>query len=706
MDGGTYYSYVLQDPRWQKMRFNVLRRAHGRCEKCGQKAKLQIHHKYYTKGKNGRFRQPWDYPLSSLIAVCRPCHVKLHKRNPNGHVHGKGLACGGELLTSGGSLVYPAYDYFIAPAVEKVTRMIPRNDYRYDLPPKERGLMMRYGNLLVTSLEVCRMPIKAGIQWALNLVSLGKFNREMKARGYDKMFHLYLCIGLENGPWLFLERNQVINMGDAQKQGFDSLPVTMTGPNITLQQLWDKATAAVGPGIFVYDPIKNNCQRFVHDVLNANGYLDARLDNFIRQDSEGLLPGYAQSFARWTTDLAHKWDHIWHGTGLRGGVTGYESHSTQELIALCTTVYGLYEGIDIDHPPDAKTLIELYHNALGLGDECTRRVDEAKLPLAEMKELARWAQDLEDVTGLVDGLLDIEHNDPEDDAEFGDPPPPDGIIGSGHRRYRYGGKYAHSSANQTRAAQEARNSEKKAEALDIANALKGHLDDVKDLCDALMSGDQQRATEVVMGLVGKCAPYPGYAAIVPFLTGVADLVSGHTNPMDPNYHTKIRSYMDNAFGAIPVIGPIVENWLVPPAKDQFNPPSQSYTGQLAADPSKAKNYDGNLGLAQWGKAGDYWKINTPDEMRAYNAQNGTNFTVYGGGPKWDKFKKYGKYGLAALGVAAAIPGLYSGFKQGHSELSSDLANFSAKKDRPGQYHQTNLTDMSYKPRGEFVKYHY
>ncbi len=40
-------------------------------------------------------------------------------------------------------------------------------------------LMNTYGTFLVSEVEVCRMPIKAGIQWALNLLSVGQFNREM-----------------------------------------------------------------------------------------------------------------------------------------------------------------------------------------------------------------------------------------------------------------------------------------------------------------------------------------------------------------------------------------------------------------------------------------------------------------------------------------------------------------------------------------------
>lgn len=68
------YSDKLKDPRWQKRRLKVLEYAHWRCQICGaNRETLHCHHSYYTKG-----REPWQYPDGAIIAVCDPCHDKIH----------------------------------------------------------------------------------------------------------------------------------------------------------------------------------------------------------------------------------------------------------------------------------------------------------------------------------------------------------------------------------------------------------------------------------------------------------------------------------------------------------------------------------------------------------------------------------------------------------------------------------------------------
>ena len=76
------YAEKLKDPRWQKKRLKVLEHAEWRCQLCGAQHKpLHVHHSYYTKRKD-----PWQYPLGSLIAVCEACHEIIHRtvRQPTG----------------------------------------------------------------------------------------------------------------------------------------------------------------------------------------------------------------------------------------------------------------------------------------------------------------------------------------------------------------------------------------------------------------------------------------------------------------------------------------------------------------------------------------------------------------------------------------------------------------------------------------------
>lgn len=59
----------LKDPRWIKKSKKVKDRDNSRCQKCGIKSKLEVHHHRYLK-----FRLLWDYPDEYLITLCRDCH--------------------------------------------------------------------------------------------------------------------------------------------------------------------------------------------------------------------------------------------------------------------------------------------------------------------------------------------------------------------------------------------------------------------------------------------------------------------------------------------------------------------------------------------------------------------------------------------------------------------------------------------------------
>jgi hypothetical protein len=64
------YSKSLRDPRWQKIRLEVLQRDDFTCRACfNNEETLHVHHCFYT-----RDARPWDYPLGSLVTLCASCH--------------------------------------------------------------------------------------------------------------------------------------------------------------------------------------------------------------------------------------------------------------------------------------------------------------------------------------------------------------------------------------------------------------------------------------------------------------------------------------------------------------------------------------------------------------------------------------------------------------------------------------------------------
>jgi hypothetical protein len=64
------YAQKLKDPRWQKVRLQVMERDEFACSCCGDSENtLFVHHGYYAANT-----EPWEYPLSSLHTLCESCH--------------------------------------------------------------------------------------------------------------------------------------------------------------------------------------------------------------------------------------------------------------------------------------------------------------------------------------------------------------------------------------------------------------------------------------------------------------------------------------------------------------------------------------------------------------------------------------------------------------------------------------------------------
>jgi hypothetical protein len=200
-----------------------------------------------------------------------------------------------------------------------------------------------HGNDTILQMWVAREPIQKTIAKFLNVLSLGQFNREKDAKGYDDLYHLRMFIQVRHPhakgvstQWHMWERNEVVNLRDLDKPNFKvpgstgtggselgpgsaaggsaSMQVPLNGKTLTIGQLWANAAAA-DPQIAIYDQISSNCQAFISLVLRASGLETPALHNFIVQDASTLLPGYAQKIGRLTTDLAATIDRVLRGSG-------------------------------------------------------------------------------------------------------------------------------------------------------------------------------------------------------------------------------------------------------------------------------------------------------------------------------------------------------------------------------------------------------
>ena len=70
MNEALTYPEKLKDPRWQRVKCQVLVRDDFTCRSCGCTTRtLHVHHRWY-----GNSLEPWLYPLDALVTLCDQCH--------------------------------------------------------------------------------------------------------------------------------------------------------------------------------------------------------------------------------------------------------------------------------------------------------------------------------------------------------------------------------------------------------------------------------------------------------------------------------------------------------------------------------------------------------------------------------------------------------------------------------------------------------
>lgn len=73
-DEGVEYARYIQSPAWKRKRAAYFRATRlDRCQGCGDKEKLHVHHKTYERLGHEN--------LTDLVVVCETCHALIHQRH-------------------------------------------------------------------------------------------------------------------------------------------------------------------------------------------------------------------------------------------------------------------------------------------------------------------------------------------------------------------------------------------------------------------------------------------------------------------------------------------------------------------------------------------------------------------------------------------------------------------------------------------------
>lgn len=175
-------------------------------------------------------------------------------------------------------------------------------------PPSIKNLIKNHGKAIITKITICREPIHRFINYVINAITLGKFDKVKKELGYDKFFHLFMYIELSDGYHFRIEKNERVRLTENEmiKKDGECKQVPLNGKRISLVQMFDNAIKK-HDDFWLYSASKNNCQKFIYDMLNDSGLSNESINKFVKQDAETLfnrLPGYTKDISDLLTNAA------------------------------------------------------------------------------------------------------------------------------------------------------------------------------------------------------------------------------------------------------------------------------------------------------------------------------------------------------------------------------------------------------------------
>jgi hypothetical protein len=181
---------------------------------------------------------------------------------------------------------------------------------KLDFSNKIKKILKKYGDEKIVAIRVGRRPISSMVEKAFNLISLGKWDKLRKKYYYDKLFHLFLIITLEDGTKLSFEKNDIVNMEENDSRcslkNVDCIELEYQQNSISVNDLVKKPLDRIGKkDYFIYSPFSQNCQIFIKAILETFGLYNKKADEFVYQDIRDIvkeLPFYVKWSGKAVTD--------------------------------------------------------------------------------------------------------------------------------------------------------------------------------------------------------------------------------------------------------------------------------------------------------------------------------------------------------------------------------------------------------------------
>ena len=176
--------------------------------------------------------------------------------------------------------------------------------------PEVRNNLSKYGNNYIIQINVYREPLSAVIKGVVDAVA---------NKPFDKLFHLYMVVALDNNMIFRIEKNEVVsfksfNLNQVKQDAeFISCPINK---EITINELFQNGINYMGNDKFwLYSATNNNCQDFITGLLKGSGLGNQDVFEFIKQDTKDIVSDFWGNASDLMTDLAARWDIVKNGEG-------------------------------------------------------------------------------------------------------------------------------------------------------------------------------------------------------------------------------------------------------------------------------------------------------------------------------------------------------------------------------------------------------
>lgn len=188
------------------------------------------------------------------------------------------------------------------------------------MPPNVKKILEKYGNELISDIDIVRNPVGKALTGALSVASMGEFGRNLENAPYDKLFHLKIVITLQSGTRVSLEKVERVSMTVNPKPVKDeeSTPTPLNGKSITLNQLYENARNKMGDRFYPYSARDNNCQNFILNVLQASGVGNTQDYEFVKQNTKELFGDntFLRKASNTITDIGARFNVLQQGGGI------------------------------------------------------------------------------------------------------------------------------------------------------------------------------------------------------------------------------------------------------------------------------------------------------------------------------------------------------------------------------------------------------